>query len=88
MSTIDANSNVVGLVVTDDASETIVPLLVDPISDELLIEIVSIHTPTGILKNPKIDSNSVETASVIVDGTETITSVLCTDEGYIIMELI
>lgn len=88
MSTIDANSNVVGLVVTDDVAETIVPLLVDPVTDELIIEIVSVHTSTNTLRDPQIDANSFETCSAVVDGTETVKSVLCTDDGYIIMELI
>ena len=83
MSRIDANSGYAAMAVTDDASLTPTPLLVDPVTGrlEITIYISSAAAYGGVIK---LDENSEEVATAVTDDASATVSPLLTDtNGYL-----
>jgi hypothetical protein len=69
MSQIDKNYQVVGLVITDNAAETIVPLLCDPVTDRLLIDLTIGDVIVDVSAPTKIDQNYEGVSMAVTDDT-------------------
>ena len=66
MTQIDDNYQGVGKAVTNDASQDVKPLLVDPVTGRLLIEITNeVHVDVGV--DSKIDQNFQGVAQAVTD---------------------
>lgn len=68
MTQIDENYQGVLKAVTDDVSKDIRPLLVDPVTDRLLVGIV-VETHTAVDVSSKIDENAEGVSLAVTDDT-------------------
>lgn len=66
MTQIDDNFQGVGKVVTDDASQDVKPLLVDPVTGRLLVDIVN-EAHTAVAVSSKIDENAEGVSLAVTD---------------------
>ena len=66
MTQIDDNYQGIGKAVTNDASQDVKPLLIDPVTGRLLIGIINeVHVDVGV--DSKIDQNFEGVAQVVTD---------------------
>jgi hypothetical protein len=65
---VDSNYEGTKLAVTDDANETTQPLLVEPILDYLMIDVVFIASSLNVASTAKMDAN-YEGVAQAFDGT-------------------
>lgn len=89
MAEVDANSRSLAMGVTDDANQTPVPLLVDPVTGALLVVIVA-GTSGGVAPTrDSVDANSRDFALAVTDDVaQSIRPLATTTEGYLLVDVV
>ena len=68
---------------TNDAA----PLLIDPVTGALLVDLTIVSEPTSILPKLKFDDNYVESSSAY-NGTDPVPLLIDSRNGYLLVDLI